>query len=140
MLRILTIGLFLFSLSTADSFAEPSLNVEQVIEEKSVPTGKEIKGKLVLKNKGDELLKILGVSSTCGCTTLKLKERRIKPGNVVDLEARPLLALWHGAHVRHVERRVVCVREIPRRQAQFGSGSTGADRPAAERSGNRRAA
>ena len=86
MLRILTIALFLFSLSSADSFAEPLLNVEQVFEEKSVPTGKEIKGKLLLKNKGDELLKILGVSSTCGCTTLKLKERRIKPGNVVDLD------------------------------------------------------
>ena len=85
MLRILTIALFLFSLSSADSFAEPSLNVEQVIGEKSVPTGKEIKGKLVLKNKGDELLKILGVSSTCGCTTLKLKERRIQPGDEVDL-------------------------------------------------------
>ncbi len=86
MFRILTIVFFLFSFSSADSFAEPSLNVEQVIEEKSVLTGKEIKGKLVLKNKGDELLKILGVSSTCGCTTLKLKERRIKPGNVVDLD------------------------------------------------------
>ena len=86
MLRILTIALFLFSFSSADSFAEPLLNVEQVIEEKSVPTGKEIKGKLVLKNKGDVLLKILGVSSTCGCTTLKIKERRIKPGNVVDLD------------------------------------------------------
>ena len=85
MLRILTIALFLFSFSSADSFAEPLLNVEQVIEEKSVLTGKEIKGKLVLKNKGDELLKILGVSSTCGCTTLKLKERRIQPGDEVDL-------------------------------------------------------
>ena len=85
MFRILTIALFLFSLSSADSFAEPLLNVEQVIEEKSVLTGKEIKGKLVLKNKGDELLKILGVSSTCGCTTLKLKERRIQPGDEVDL-------------------------------------------------------
>ena len=86
MFRILTIALFLFSFSSADSFAEPLLNVEQVIEEKSVLTGKEIKGKLVLKNKGDVLLKILGVSSTCGCTTLKLKERKIKPGNVVDLD------------------------------------------------------
>ena len=85
MLRILTIALFLFSLSSADSFAEPLLKVEQVIGEKSVPTGKEIKGKLILKNKGDELLKIHGVSSTCGCTTLKLKERRIQPGDEVDL-------------------------------------------------------
>jgi len=85
MFKILTIALFFFSFSSADSFAEPSLKVEQVIEERSVLTGKEIKGKLILKNNGDELLKILGVSSTCGCTTLKLKQRRIKPGNVVDL-------------------------------------------------------
>ena len=85
MFRILTIALFLFSLCSADSFAEPSLNVEQVIGKKSVLTGEEIKGKLVLKNKGDELLKIHGVSSTCGCTTLKLKERRIQPGDEVDL-------------------------------------------------------
>ena len=86
MFRILTIVFFLFSFSSDDSFAEPLLKVEQVIEEKSVLTGKEIKGKLVLKNKGDELLKILGVSSTCGCTTLKLKEREIKPGLEVDLD------------------------------------------------------
>ena len=85
MYRILTIILFLFPFSSADSFAEPLLKVEQVIEEKSILTGKEIKGKLILKNNGDELLKILGVSSTCGCTTLKLKQRRIKPGDVVDL-------------------------------------------------------
>ena len=62
------------------------MNVEQVIGKKSVLTGEEIKGKLVLKNKGDELLKILGVSSTCGCTTLKLKERKIEPGLEVDLD------------------------------------------------------
>lgn len=86
MFRILTIALFLFSFSSADSFAEPSLNVEQFIEEKSVLTGKTIKGKLVLKNKGEELLTIYGVSSTCGCTTLQLKERRIEPGLEVDLD------------------------------------------------------
>ena len=81
------LGIFFFVLiNTLTSFAEPLLNVEQVIEEKSVTTGKEIKGKLLLKNKGDELLKIHGVSSTCGCTTLKLKERKIQPGDEVDLK------------------------------------------------------
>ena len=65
MFRILTIVFFLFSFSSADSFAEPLLNVEQVIEEKSVLTGKEIKGKLVLKNIGLELQNsILLLSST----------------------------------------------------------------------------
>ena len=49
MIRILTIVFFLFLFSSAVSFAEPLLNVEQVIEEKSVMTGKAIKGKLVLK-------------------------------------------------------------------------------------------
>ena len=95
MLRILTIALFLFSFSSAESFAEPLLNVEQVIGEKSVPTGEEIKGKLVLKNKGDVLLKIHGVSSTCGCTTLKLKERKLNPGEEVDLD----FSLIRGANL-----------------------------------------
>ena len=56
----LLLSIFFFVLiNTLISFAEPLLNVEQVIEEKSVLTGKEIKGKLVLKNKGDELLIII---------------------------------------------------------------------------------
>jgi hypothetical protein len=86
MYRFLTIVFFLFLFNSAISFAEPLLNVEQIIGKKSVLTGKEIKGKLVLKNKGDVLLKIYGVSSTCGCTTLKLKERKIEPGLEVDLD------------------------------------------------------
>ena len=56
----LLLSIFFFVLiNTLNLFAEPLLNVEQVIEEKSVLTGKEIKGKLVLKNKGDELLIII---------------------------------------------------------------------------------
>ena len=39
-----------------------------------------------MKNKGDELLKIHGASSTCGCTTLRLKERKLNPGDEADLE------------------------------------------------------
>ena len=59
-------------------FAEPILNIEQFFEKKSVLTGKEIKGKLVLKNKGDELLKIHGISSTCGCHHLEAEREKAK--------------------------------------------------------------
>ena len=78
--------IFYIFISQQILFAEPVLNIENLIGQKSVLTGKEIKGKLVLKNKGDELLKIHGVSSTCGCTTLTLKERKLNPGDEVDLE------------------------------------------------------
>ena len=81
----LTIFLFFF-INQLSLFAEPVLEVEPLIEKKSVLSGQEIKGKLILKNKGDELLKIHGVSSTCGCTTLRLKERKLNQGDEVDLE------------------------------------------------------
>ena len=55
----LLLCLLFFTVFYTNLFAKPLLNVEQVVEEKSVLTGKEIKGKLVLKNKGDELLIII---------------------------------------------------------------------------------
>ena len=81
---IITICILLFFNLIA--LAETKLMIKQFLDNKSVTTGQEIKGKLILKNKGDELLKIQGVSSTCGCTTLKLKERKLNPGDEVDLE------------------------------------------------------
>ena len=65
--------------------SKPILSINQKIESKSVKSGKNLEGKLVLKNKGDELLKIHGVSSSCGCTTFKLKKRMLNPGEEVDL-------------------------------------------------------
>jgi len=48
-------------------------------------SGLELKGKITLKNTGNDLLKIHGVSSSCGCTTYRLEKRKLEPGEEVKL-------------------------------------------------------
>jgi len=74
---------FFFSNTTLQ--AEPKLEVRQTLEKTSVITGEELRGTVYLKNSGDEPLKISGVSSSCGCTTLRLKKRLISPEKEVQL-------------------------------------------------------
>ena len=83
----LTIPLILivYIISYLSLHAAPKLEVRQVLEKSSVLTGEEIRGTVYLKNSGDEPLKILGVSSTCGCTTLRLKKRLVEPAKKVEL-------------------------------------------------------
>ena len=77
--------LIVYFISYLSTHAAPKLEVRQVLEKSSVLTGEEIRGTVYLKNSGDEPLKILGVSSTCGCTTLRLKKRTILPEKKVEL-------------------------------------------------------
>ena len=81
----LLFSLIVFFLSFTSLHAVPKLEVRQVLEKSSVLTGEEIRGTVYLKNSGDEPLKILGVSSTCGCTTLRLKKRLVEPAKEVEL-------------------------------------------------------
>ena len=77
--------LIVYFISYLSTHAAPKLEVRQVLEKSSVLTGEEIRGTVYLKNSGDEPLKILGVSSTCGCTTLRLKKRLVEPAKEVEL-------------------------------------------------------
>ena len=77
--------LIVYFISYLSTHAAPKLEVRQVLEKSSVLTGEEIRGTVYLKNSGDEPLKILGVSSTCGCTTLRLKKRLVEPVKEVEL-------------------------------------------------------
>ena len=81
----LLFSLIVFFLSFTSLHAVPKLEVRQVLDKSSVLTGEEIRGTVYLKNSGDEPLKILGVSSTCGCTTLRLKKRLVEPAKEVEL-------------------------------------------------------
>ena len=81
----LLFSLIVFFLSFTSLHPAPKLEVRQVLEKSSVLTGEEIRGTVYLKNSGDEPLKILGVSSTCGCTTLRLKKRLVEPAKKVEL-------------------------------------------------------
>ena len=82
---ILLISLFVLFISITSVQAEPKLEVRQTLEKTSVITGEEIRGSLFIKNSGDETLKIRGVSSSCGCTTLRLIKRHILPEEEVEL-------------------------------------------------------
>jgi hypothetical protein len=82
---ILSISLIVFFISYTSLQAEPKLEVRQTLEKTSVITGEEIRGSLFIKNSGDETLKIRGVSSSCGCTTLRLIKRHILPEEEVEL-------------------------------------------------------
>ena len=82
---ILSISLIVFFISYTSLQAEPKLEVRQTLEQTSVITGEELRGTVYLKNYGDEPLKIRGVSSSCGCTTLRLKKRLVEPEKEVEL-------------------------------------------------------
>jgi len=77
--------LIVFFFSFASLQATPKLEVRQVLEKSSVITGEELQGIIYIKNSGDETLKIRGVSSSCGCTTLRLKQRIVLPEKEVEL-------------------------------------------------------
>ena len=81
----LLISLIIFFISFTTLQAKPKLEVRQTLEQTSVITGKELRGTVYLKNSGNEPLKIRGVSSSCGCTTLRLKKRLVEPEKEVEL-------------------------------------------------------
>jgi len=82
---ILLISLFVLFISITSVQAEPKLEIRQSLEKTSVITGEELRGIVYIKNSGDEPLKIRGVSSSCGCTTLRLKQRIVLPEKEVEL-------------------------------------------------------
>ena len=82
---ILLINLFLLFISITSVQAEPKLEIRHTLEKTSVITGEELRGTVYIKNSGNETLKIRGVSSSCGCTTLRLKQRTVLPEKEVEL-------------------------------------------------------
>jgi hypothetical protein len=82
---ILLVSLFVLFISITSVQAEPKLEIRQTLEKTSVITGEELNGIVYIKNSGGEPLKILGVSSSCGCTTLRLNKRLVEPEKEVEL-------------------------------------------------------
>ncbi|MBS1256585.1 MAG: hypothetical protein MAG581_02410 [Deltaproteobacteria bacterium] len=66
-------------------YAVPKLEIRQELKQTSVITGEELLGSIFIKYSGDQPLKILGVSSSCGCTTLRLKKRLVPPEEEIEL-------------------------------------------------------
>lgn len=73
-------------LSTVASAVPTIYAVQPVYNFGSVVEGIAVAHTFVLKNTGDEVLEISGVSASCGCTTASLASTSIAPGESVDLD------------------------------------------------------
>ena len=77
---------FIILLSSSYLIADPIIVTNLFLNQKTIKTGKELSGYVEIGNKGDQVLHIRGVQTSCGCTTLRLKTRRIKPREKVRLD------------------------------------------------------
>ncbi|MBF0240722.1 MAG: DUF1573 domain-containing protein [SAR324 cluster bacterium] len=80
-------GFFLmaFSLVALTLRAEPRMTAEVHLEQNMVMSGSALQGTVVISNDGDEPLKIRGVETSCGCTTIHLEKRTLAPGDFSTL-------------------------------------------------------
>ncbi|MGK5091399.1 DUF1573 domain-containing protein [Deltaproteobacteria bacterium TL4] len=60
--------------------ASPRLETEVRLDQVMVVSGTPLQGTLQVHNMGDEPLKILGVDTSCGCTTIQMETRMIAVG------------------------------------------------------------
>lgn len=68
----------------------------------SVHNLKTIKYKFVIENIGDEVLEILNISVSCGCTVAEIKNKNILPGKKTDIKAKLDLSRWEGAQEKEI--------------------------------------
>lgn len=98
------VAFFLLALvSTVLTFAQPKLIIEKSnIDLGTIYNGMVKKARIVLKNSGKDTLKILGVQTSCGCTTAKQPKSALKPGesDVVEIEFNS--TGWNGKVTKHV--------------------------------------
>ncbi len=80
--------LLIFLVIPLPTLAAPSLAVKNLeYDFGEVPQGNKVSYTFRFRNDGDELLEILSVSSSCGCTAALLSSRRIAPGDMGEVKA-----------------------------------------------------
>ncbi len=83
----------LFVLSAGTGWAGPKLGVsEDNWEFGDIPNAGTVSHTFKLSNSGDAALKILSVSASCGCTTTKVENQELKPG-----ESTGITTTFNGA-------------------------------------------
>lgn len=70
---------------------------------KQSSTKQTLKTKMVLKNVGDELLKIYSVNPNCGCTTAPLSKNDIAPGDTAVLDISLNISTYSGDVTKGVD-------------------------------------
>jgi hypothetical protein len=100
----LTYPLLVIALIAASiSFSQPKLSLNNLeVDLGTMYSGAKKKGKIVLKNIGNDTLRILSVQPQCGCTAVKQPKQFLLPGqsDIVELEFNA--AGYRGKVEKHV--------------------------------------
>lgn len=103
--KIIFLGFALFLCLLSFSFTEKGPKIK--FKEESFDFGRIKQGKVltyvfVIRNEGDQTLKINKVSSSCGCTAALVSERRIAPGGEGELKVTFNSAGFQGKVAKYV--------------------------------------
>lgn len=97
-------SLFLLAALTAGwAVAQPKVSVDKSgIDLGATYNGEVKKAKILIRNSGKETLKILGVQTSCGCTTVKQPKSELKPGESDAVEVEFNSTGFRGKITKHV--------------------------------------
>ncbi len=72
---------------TGIALSQPKLSIDKTeIDMGSMYSGEKREGKIILKNVGNDTLRILHVGTSCECTTVKSPKEFLLPGQSDDVE------------------------------------------------------
>jgi Protein of unknown function (DUF1573) len=85
------------------AFSQPKLSLDKPdVDLGKIFSGEKKKGKIVLKNIGNDTLRIFSVQPQCGCTTVKQPKEFLLPGQSDDVELEFNSAGYRGKVEKHV--------------------------------------
>ncbi len=78
---------------------------------KEIEFGKIVNYTFKIKNSGNEILEIKRVATSCGCTTAKVSERKINPGQEAELlVVYDTAAMGDGPHGKGNQERIIYIK------------------------------
>lgn len=88
---------------TGIAFPQPKLSIDKSeVDLGSMYGGEKKKGKIILKNIGNDTLHIFSVQPQCGCTTVKRPKEILLPGQSDDMELEFSSAGYRGKVEKHI--------------------------------------
>ncbi len=97
--------IFAFLIGSVNLFAQPQINFPNgtvldwgIVRPKDHP----LNGKVVIKNTGNDTLKIVNVQPTCGCTYAPLAKNLLTPGESTDLAITLSISNFEGPISKHI--------------------------------------
>ena len=101
-MRCLCVG-FLLVVTIASAAAQPKLNIDKSkVDLGVIYNGTTKKARVVLKNVGRDTLRILGVTTSCGCTTARQPKAFLKSGESDAVEVEFNSTGYRGKIEKHV--------------------------------------